>query len=488
MKNATAFESDMGADQRGAFDIGPRIKCKPSRFNAHTTAPDGSIILYNTYSGHCCVFPPKGTASVRRYLSQRGFEGTLDQVGEYLLKAGYLVEEGENELMNWDLAYGVQHFRQDCLSLILLASEECNFRCTYCSQTFRRGTMLPFVRKGIKRWVDTGISKLRILQATWFGGEPMLGYEVIEDLAPYLQEVAKANNVRYSSGITTNGYLLTSERVRKMLEWGILSYQVTLDGLPETHNKTRPLKDGGATFDNIIKNLNAMRQFQQAFEVRMRVNFDRENIDQLVPFFHLLKDRLGGDSRFKVAFQAVGRWGSQNDAKLEVFTRDILERQAVLRRQARGIGLPTESAMAFVRSGSMLCRATRADGFVVGADGRIMKCTNHGVMSEDRNVIGQIHEDGTFEIDHHKNSRWILPYYNHDPKCKRCFYLPLCGGGMVCPAARVQGREPACREERMHIRSLLLEYWAERQTGDTGQAVRLMYRSQPSRSRSLDSP
>lgn len=337
--------------------------------------------------------------------------------------------------------------------------------------------MLPFVRKGIKRWIDSCSSKLKILQTSWFGGEPMLGYEVIQDLAPYFQEAAKANDVLYSSGITTNGYLLTSERVREMLEWGILGYQITVDGLPETHDRTRPLKDGGPTFNRIITNLEAMRQFQHAFEVRLRVNFDQENADQLVPFFRLVNDRLRGDVRFKVAFQAVGRWGGQNDSKLNVFTSDVLKRQAMLREQARCVGLPTESVMAFVRPGSTLCRATRADGFVVGADGRIMKCTNHGVMPENRNLVGQIHEDGTFEIDQHKNSRWILPYYNHDPKCKTCFYLPLCGGGMVCPAARVQGLEPRCREERMHIRSLLLEYWNERQTGDRGLAVRLMHRS-----------
>lgn len=114
MRPATSVEIESRRDD-GAMVQGtaPLKNYKPSRFNAHTTAPDGSIILYNTYSGHCCVFPPKGTASVRRYLSQRGFEGTLDQVGEYLLKAGYLVDTSENEFMNWDLAYGVQHFRQE---------------------------------------------------------------------------------------------------------------------------------------------------------------------------------------------------------------------------------------------------------------------------------------------------------------------------------------------------------------------------------------
>ena len=46
---------------------------KPSRFNVRTSAPDGSLILYNTYSGHCCVVPAAGAARAKQYLTQRGF-------------------------------------------------------------------------------------------------------------------------------------------------------------------------------------------------------------------------------------------------------------------------------------------------------------------------------------------------------------------------------------------------------------------------------
>ena len=127
-------------------------KYKPSRFNAHTTAPDGSLILFNTYSGHCCVVPSAGAVLAKRYLLQQGFEGSLDELGEYLLKAGYIMKEDSNELMMWDVAYAGYHYRDDKLVLTLLSSEDCNFRCLYCSQPFRRGTMLPSVRT---RYVDS---------------------------------------------------------------------------------------------------------------------------------------------------------------------------------------------------------------------------------------------------------------------------------------------------------------------------------------------
>jgi len=450
---------------------------KPSRFNVHTTAPDGSVILYNTFSGHCCVVPATCSGTVLAYLSQKGVERILDDLGEYLLKAGYIVEAGLNELMRFDVAYSAQWYRNDVLFLVLLASEDCNFRCVYCSQPFKRGTMQSSVRTAVRRFLQARIPKLNLLSIEWFGGEPLLGYEAIEDLAPFFQEVARDNDVHYGSGITTNGYLLTRDRVRAMLQWGILAYQITVDGLPDEHNVKRPLKDGRPTFHTIMDNLAGMRQFSEAFDVRLRVNFDRQNICRLRPYFEFVRDRLGGDPRFRIAFNAVGRWGSRNDEGLDVFTTEALESQAALREQARNAGLPIESAMFGLRR-VVNCTATTAGGLIVGANGRIMKCTNHGVFPEDINIIGRLLEDGTAEINADKNLKWIVPYYNHDQKCKRCFYLPICKGGIVCPAARVRDLQPECPAPKMHIRSLLLEYWRERRVTGGGNVQHFTARSE----------
>ena len=447
-------------------------KYKPSRFNAHTTAPDASVILYNTFSGHCCVIPAPCAIAVSRYLSQRGFEGVLDGVGEYLLDAGYIVESGFNELMRWDVVYGTQRYRSDALILVLLASEDCNFRCVYCSQPFRRGTMLPSVRSGVRRYIQGRIAKLKLLSTEWFGGEPLLGYEAIEELAPFFQKMAQESDVTYTSGITTNGYLLTPDRARAMLRWGIVGYQITLDGLPDEHDAKRPLKEGGPTFQTIMKNLAGMRQLSEPFEVRLRVNFDRQNIGRLRPYFELVRERLADDPRFRIAFNPVGRWGGSNDDKLNVFTTEVLERQAALREEARNVGLPVESAM-FGLKNVVNCGATLAGSLIIGADGRIIKCTNYGVFPERINVLGHVLEDGTLKIDSDRNFRWLFPYYNYDPKCRKCFYLPICKGGIVCPAARVQGLAPQCPDAKMHIRSLLLEYWRERRVTDGGKRLRL---------------
>src|SRR5437588_11571012 len=83
---------------------------KPPRFNSHTTAEDGSLLLYNSYTGHNCKLPAHSVASVHRYLSQQGSSDPLGAVGEYLLKQGFIVENDVDEFGRWELRYGVQQF------------------------------------------------------------------------------------------------------------------------------------------------------------------------------------------------------------------------------------------------------------------------------------------------------------------------------------------------------------------------------------------
>ena len=158
---------------------------KPSRFNARTTAPDGSLVICNTFSGHACVVSPSGANPVKRYLSRLGWDDELDDLGRYLLNNGYLVHADTDELAKWDISFAQFHYRTDALRLVLFASEDCNFRCIYCSQPFRFGSMLPSVRTGIRKFVEQKLAKLRYLSISWFGGDALAetsdhGYPVLE--------------------------------------------------------------------------------------------------------------------------------------------------------------------------------------------------------------------------------------------------------------------------------------------------------------------
>ncbi len=446
---------------------------KPSRFNAHTMADDGSLILYNSFTGNTCTIPSHAVESANTHLSQEGIVAPLDNMGSYLHKKGYIVEETADEDQRWDVRYGLQQFRPDILELILLASEECNLRCIYCSQTFSRETMAPEIRAGVRNLVAKRVKKLQALRIAWFGGEPLLGFEAIEELAPYFQSCARQYDVSFMSDITTNGYLLTPERSKALLAWDIRHFQITLDGNVEEHDSHRPLKEGGGTFEVILKNLIELKKLEEEYNVFVRVNFDNTNVPRLAAFMETIKEHFAGDSRFQLRFHPVGKWGGPNDDQLDVCgTRDVVQHAVRLRQQARAQGLSSERVSPYLSPvGRNVCFAARPYSFVVGADGKLMKCTEV-LDTEPANIVGQIRPDGEMTLDQDAFAKWVKPYYKDDAMCSKCFFVPVCQG-VICSLPRVTGGPRPCPTQKLEIRNSLLEVWREKTAANEGNAVKL---------------
>lgn len=305
---------------------------KPSRFNVQVTTDEGWLLLWNTCSGALNAFRPSQGDKIRNMLSQFGFDSVKNGICGYLVDRGYLVLADSDELRKVQYAAGIEHCRSDVLELILLASEDCNFRCTYCYEHFKRGTMQPHVREGIKHLVNNRLNTLRQLKVSWFGGEPLYGMKAIEDLAPFFAKVAADHDLKFASHMTTDAYLLSENVVDRLFLWGINDFQVTVDGMPEDHDSHRPTRDGRGTFQTIFDNILAMKQRTEDFTVVIRVNFDRKNSGRLEEFLGFVQKTFQNDDRFMVSFHAVGKWGGPNDAELITCGLEVLRRVATLPR------------------------------------------------------------------------------------------------------------------------------------------------------------
>src|SRR5262249_34725356 len=127
----------------------PGQRWVPSRYNARTVVEDGRLILWNTFTGAISVFGARDAERVLGWLDSGGTKGQLDKTGEYLHRRGYLVRDTVNEMERFRYRWAQDQWRTDKLELILLTSEDCNFRCVYCYEKFARGTMAPEVRQGL---------------------------------------------------------------------------------------------------------------------------------------------------------------------------------------------------------------------------------------------------------------------------------------------------------------------------------------------------
>jgi len=437
------------------------ISVVPSRFNAHTVAADGSLILFNSYSAAFSIFPPHARDQVEFLLRRAGARVPASGVSRYLLERGFLVAKGTDELQRVRYLFGQLQYRSDLMELILLASEECNFRCVYCYETFPRGTMEEWVRSAVVRWVEAKVRTLSQIKLEWFGGEPLLGYEAIRDIAPHVQRIAKDNDVHYHSSMTTNGYLLTEETFASLVNWGINTFQITLDGPQECHDAKRPLAGGGSTYEQILTNLLAASRSSYDFHIFLRINFDHDNLPYVPEYMSFLKDRFGNDRRFELRFYPVGQWGGENDEKLQVCGRGGVGERQALELMAIEHGIQTETHFDHMHpsKGLNVCYAARPYSFIVGADGKLMKCTI-ALDKKDYNIVGSLSRKGSPHIDIDKLARWIAPYFEDDAVCKSCFFLPTCQG-TSCPLERIENDTRPCPSEKTQIGPTLKALWSE---------------------------
>ncbi len=427
----------------------------PSRFTVRAQSDDG-LILYNSYTGAVGVIPAEQTDTVTSALRRQGIDGPLTGILDDLRTGGFLVPEGTNEFERAARLRQEDRNRTDHLNLIIMPSETCNFRCVYCYESFQRGTMLRSVQEGLKNYVTKRAPGLRSLEIQWFGGEPTTAPDVIEELSRHFISTSQRHDIEFSAGITTNGFNLTPAVADTLLLGCLIDrYQITIDGPAAYHNARRKLLGGGSSFDTIFENLRQMHQrpADQRFGIALRVNFDRNSVDQVPELIRMIGVEFEGDPRFMTYFRPIGQWGGPNDATLPVCYGTAGEvAMWELHGEAIKQGVPIALLHRNLEPGGSVCYAAQTYSFVIGADGAVYKCTV--ALDDERNRVGQLQRDGTLQLDSAKEALWIDGDESNDPNCTPCFFRPACQGAR-CPWIRIRHGRTPCPPTKNHIKTVL---------------------------------
>lgn len=287
------------------------------------------------------------------------------------------------------------------LHLILMPTEKCNFRCTYCYEDFALGRMPDGVVIGIKKLLSRRAPDLDSLALSWFGGEPLLARDTVESIMSHAQRLrSERPDLQLESDMTTNAFTLTLVTFRRLLELGVRKYQITFDGPMEVHDSRRVRINGAGSFARIWSNLLDMRRVRGRFVVIVRVHVDRSNLSTVPHLFDDYCRAFGQDERFRLFFRPLGRFGGKDDAPLPVFEEEEGARViAELRALARARGVPVHAP-----EGSV-CYAAHGNSFVIRADGRINKCTL--ALEHPGNQLGRIDARGNVNIDPQRLGMWM---------------------------------------------------------------------------------
>ncbi len=307
------------------------------------------------------------------------------------------------------------------LHLILMPTEQCNFRCVYCYEDFLAGEMPRPVVDAVKALVGRRIAGLDLLSIEWFGGEPMLAFPIIEEVQAHVAELGRQHpQVRLAGAMTTNGSLLTRRRFDRLVALGVRRYQISLDGTAESHDSLRQRQGGGATFQAIWRNLLAMKVSAEPFYVLLRLHVTRHNQESVERLLDDIARELGGDDRFGVMLRAVHRLGGPHDAELPVLAAEeepeVLGR---LLRRAGELGFSDRHQDVYAQPGILPgCYASALGSFVVRSSGELAKCTV--ALGSPHNRVGTLKPDGTVEVEPAKMAGWLRGALTGDREILEC--------------------------------------------------------------------
>lgn len=319
------------------------------------------------------------------------------------------------------------------LTLTIKTTMACNLNCAYCWQTPEVGIIKNDVQEAIIKLINKKSKDCNRIVISWFGGEPLLGYNAIKNIMNETKKIALNRKIPYVGLMSTNGTLLNSQRIKELLDMHIYSYQITLDGLKEQHDKLRPFKNSTeSSFEKIVKNLIDIRDNVKSnqLEIIIRVNISESSKEYIWDFIDFYKKEFGYDKKFKLSFEIISNRGGN---KVEKIKNDLLENASYKEILTKKILLDHNIPMLPLNfeHGSMACEFLNPNSYNINYDGSIYACELLSDRKNDTsNIIGWLNKDGN--IDYILKN---LALWKNNPElssCKACVLYPICLGGL-CP-------------------------------------------------------
>ena len=396
-----------------------------SRYNISAPLPGtNKRAIANLYRGTCAEYTP-----LELYLLS-----VLDEIDEHHPIVERLAKRGV--IANFDeLAVLETLGRASCaaprgVGLTICPTMGCNFDCPYCFEDHGRGKMSPQVQDDVVALVERMLdaAETKHMSVTWFGGEPLLAPDVIASLSDRLLALAEERGSTYSASVITNGYLLTQDIVDMLERCKVASAQVTIDGIGATHDATRHLAGGGATFDHIISNL---RTLKIPFRVNIRHNVHEDNkgeMEALKALVAQLADESGNKLRYYPSPVSGSSVADQRGKQVDLLCSS----------SESEVGI-AQDAHRFRAGRGHFCGAQTMWSVGIDDRGNLQKCWE--AVDKPAISFGNARDwDPANPFETASNVDNLVKYLNTampvpDEECRSCVWLPTCVGG--CPQKRL---------------------------------------------------
>ena len=396
------------------------------------------IEMYEQHSREEIVREMMARYGHREDVNEAEIEECLDDVAQ-LKEEGKLFSKDTYEGMAFDFKRTNTVIKALCLHV----AHTCNLNCEYCfaSQGKYHGERAIMTFEVGKRAIDFLVEhsgSRRNLEVDFFGGEPLMNWQVCKDIVAYARSIEKEKNKNFRFTLTTNGMLVDDE-VIEFANREMDNVVLCLDGRKEVHDRLRRDYAGKGSYDVIVPKFQKFAEARGGKDYYMRGTFTHNNVDFTNDIFHM------ADLGFtELSMEPVVCDPSDPSALTEADLPKLFEQYEILakdmlRRKREGKPITFYHYMIDLRNGP--CIYKRISGCGSGTEymavtpwGELYPC--HQFVGDEKYSMGNIWDGVTNEAvrDQFKNCNVYAR-----PECKDCWAKLYCSGGCAANAYHATG-------------------------------------------------
>ena len=355
-------------------------------------------------------------------------------------------------------------------ALCLHVAHTCNLNCSYCfaSQGKYHGERALMSFEVGKRAIDFLIEnsgERRNLEVDFFGGEPLMNWDVVKQIVEYARSVEKQRGKNFRFTLTTNGVLIDDD-VIEFSNREMSNVVLSLDGRKEIHDATRVDYAGNGSYDRIVPKFQKLVASRGGKNYYMRGTFTHRNPDFTNDVFHMADLGFTELSMEPVVCSPDDPMAlTPEDIEIVKEQYEILAKE-MLKREKEGRGFMFYHYMIDLTAG--LCMYKRISGCGSGTEymavtpwGDLYPC--HQFVGEESYKLGDIW-NGVTNDALRDDFRCCNAYAR--PECKDCWAKLYCSGGCAANAYHASGSirgvyKPGCELFKKRIECAIMIKAAE---------------------------
>ena len=350
-------------------------------------------------------------------------------------------------------------------ALCLHIAHDCNLACRYCfaeegEYHGRRALMSYETGKQALDFLIANSGSRRNLEVDFFGGEPLMNWDVVKQLVAYGREQEKLHNKKFRFTLTTNGVLLNDE-VMEFCNKEMGNVVLSVDGRKEVHDYMRPFRKGAGSYDLIMPKFEKFAESRNQDKYYVRGTFTHHNLDFSQDVLHL------ADLGFKqISVEPVVAADTEEYAIREEDIPQILEQYDILakemiKREKEGKGFTFFHFMIDLTGGP--CVYKRLSGCGSGTEylavtpwGDFYPC--HQFVGNEKFLLGNV-DEGIKNTEIRDEFKCGNVYAKE--KCRKCFARFYCSGGCMANSYNFHGTihdtyEIGCEMQRKRVECAIM--------------------------------